>query len=268
MLMRVALRQTAYLSVSRAWEGAVQIPLGELERRTHELPPPHKELLLVCDSLEAYYALGWLHARGRRARLVPPTTVQVGCDDAAPSRYRLWEPNEWLVEALALPATAIKPEQGGWALDLGCGSGREAVFLADLGWHVVAVDRLPEALERGRELHRRYAPDSPPIEWLCVDLEKSAWQPDRQFDLIMLFYFYSRALIQRACAWLKPGGTLLVEAFTTQHRACYGRPASDLRVAHPNELPSLLPEGVCLVHYSEAWRANGRHTARLLAVRK
>ncbi len=271
--MRVALRQTAYLSVSRARAGAVHIPLAELGARTHELPPPHKAIRLVCDSLEAYSALGWLHAQGRQARLVTISDVVGGDFDAPSARYRLWEPNEWLSAVLtSLPSAASSnadtaPLLGktGEALDLGCGSGREAVYLADQGWHVIAVDRLPEALERGRDLQRRYAPHSPPIAWICADLEKPDWRPEGSFDLITLFYFYSRALVQQACAWLKPNGSLLVEAFTTEHRARYGKPASDQRVVHPGELPNLLPASLRVIHYSEAWRTNGRHTARLWA---
>jgi hypothetical protein len=92
----MGLLPTRYLSVAGEYAGAVHIPLAELERRTHELPPPEREVWVVADSWEAYHALGWLHARGRRARLVsaPPP-------DADPTaRYRLWEPNEWLERSL------------------------------------------------------------------------------------------------------------------------------------------------------------------------
>jgi SAM-dependent methyltransferase len=181
-----------------------------------------------CRRLSA--RCGWSPTRRRR------TTRWAGCTrgagahglcpapppDADPTaRYRLWEPNEWLVEVVAAsdltpcvslegepqgaPPCAPTPlshivgeglgvranrrtasardEQKGYtfiprAIDLGCGSGREAVYLAAQGWQVVAVDRLPEALQRGRDLQRRYAPDSPPIQWVCADLERSDWQPD------------------------------------------------------------------------------------------
>ncbi len=267
---------------------------------------------MLGDAPDAYHALGWLHARGRRARLAPAPPA-----DADPNaRYRLWAPNEWLQEVLSAPAlylqhvreapsvwsaeaelphaeapasalqitrlracadrraTAAEFQQlteaslQHWrALDLGCGSGREAVFLASLGVQVVAVDRLPEALERGRDLQYRYVSDSPPIQWVCADLEHADWRPDGAFDCITLFYFLSRALIPRACAWLNPNGSLLIEAFTPTHRARYGKPAADARVVGTNELPRLLPPAMRVVAYSEGWRANGRHTARLWAVR-
>jgi SAM-dependent methyltransferase len=308
----MGLLPTRYLSVAGEYAGAVHIPLAELERRTHELSPPEREVWVVADSWDAYRALGWLHARGRRARLVPAPPP-----DADPTaRYRLWEPNEWLETVLyawetatqaefriapllqvppasrgepsagvANPASRGEPRRESVppagrgnqrrgslsqhlrALDLGCGSGREAVYLAAGGWQVVAVDRLPEALQRGRDLQHRYAPDSPPIQWVCADLEKSDWQPDGAFDCILLFYFYARGLIRRACAWLKPGGALIVEAFTATHRAHFGKPAADRRVAYAGELPRLLPDGMRVVAYSEDWRASGRHTARLWAIR-
>jgi SAM-dependent methyltransferase len=309
----MGLLPTRYLSVAGEYAGAVHIPLAELEQRTHELPPPSREVWVVADSWDAYHALGWLHARGRRARLVsaPPPNA----DPAA--RYRLWEPNEWLETVLYAWETATQAEfriapllqvppasrgeprggsvppasrgepRGGLvppagrgnqrrgslsqhlrALDLGCGSGREAVYLAAQGWQVVAVDRLPEALERGRDLQRRYAPESLPIHWVCADLEKSDWQPDGKFDCVLLFYFYARELIPRACAWLNRGGALIVEAFTETHRAHFGKPASDRRVAYAGELPTLLPDGMRVVAYSEGWRTSGRHTARLWAVRE
>ncbi|MDW8051736.1 MAG: class I SAM-dependent methyltransferase [Armatimonadota bacterium] len=241
--------------MSREVPGAVYIPLAELPKRTLELPPPHKLVRVVHDSVAAYYALGWLHARGWRAVLSePPAEAQPN------TRYRLWEPNEWL--QAVVPHLAV-----GRALDLGCGTGRDAVFLADLGWQVVAVDRLPEALERGRTLQRRYAPESPPVEWVCADLEGSNWSPTGAFDLITLFFFFSWVVVERALQWLAPSGSLLIEAFTAEHRAHYGKPASEARITSADALRQRVGNVLNILHCSEGWRASGRHTVRLWARR-
>jgi SAM-dependent methyltransferase len=233
-------------------KGVVHIPLDELEARQHELAPPYVEMQILPTGIEAYYALGWLHARGRRARLAD--SVPTGASPSA--RYRLWEPNEFLQQI----APNLPP---GHALDLACGAGREAVYLADLGWHVVAVDWLPDALARGRDLQARYAPDSPPIRWFEADIEND-WQPAEPFDLITCFFFLHRPLIQRISHWLHLGGHFLMETFTVEHRAHFSRPASPERVLRLGELPTLLPPGMTIRHYAEGWHARG-HTARLWA---
>ncbi|GBC93851.1 Ubiquinone/menaquinone biosynthesis C-methyltransferase UbiE [bacterium HR15] len=238
----------------------VHIPLDELEARQHELAPPFVEMELLPTGVEAYYALGWLHARGRRARLSRciPRAIDRG-NPPQVVRYRLWEPNEFLQQVAPL----LPPGRG---LDLACGAGREAVYLADLGWQVVAVDRLPDALERGRELQARYAPDAPPIQWLEADLETD-WCPAGSFDIITCFFFLHRPLVQRVSEWLRPGGHFLMETFTTIHRAQFGRPSSEARVLRPGELPTLLPSTMTIRHYDEGWHTRG-HTARLWAQRR
>ncbi len=272
---------------------AVHIPLDELEARQHELAPRFVEMQVLCTGVSAFHALGWLHARGRRARLkeiseaesegwitlthpVPPSPTRKGTEHDPPlplgegqgvrasndthqaqsPRYRLWEPNEFLQEI----APSLAP---GRALDLACGSGREAVYLADLGWQVVAVDQLPDALARGRDLQARYAPDAPPIRWIEADLEND-WQPDEPFQLVLCFFYLYRPLIPRIADWLLLGGHLLMETFTTIHRAHFGRPAPDERVLRPGELPTLLPSSMAIRHYDEGWHTRG-HTARLWA---
>jgi len=240
---------------------AVHIPLQELETRQHELAPPYLSMEVLLTGVEAYYALGWLHARGRRATLcplLPSESAQPEAEEAG-VRYRLWEPNEFLQQV----APSLSP---GRVLDLACGSGREAVYLADMGWQLVAVDRLPDALMRGRELQVRYAPDAPPIQWLEADLE-SDWQPEGAFDLITCFFFLHRPLFERVSAWLRPGGHLLFETFTEVHRAHFGRPASPARVLRLGELPTLLPPELTVRSYAEGWHIRG-HTARLWAQRE
>lgn len=121
---------------------------------------------------------------------------------------RIWSgrPNARLVEiASDLPA--------GRALDLGCGEGGDAVWLAERGWRVVAVDIADAALARAAEFAAsRNVADR--IEFQQHDL--SATFPDGEFDLVSAHFLHSpwewerSALLRRAAALVAPGGTLLV----------------------------------------------------------
>lgn len=254
---------TPYLSVSQPYRGVVYIPFECLSQRQHELPPPHRPIRLLHDGADVPLAEAWLRERGYQVQVVAPESVAIPALDANDS-FRLWEPNPFLMEVLADWQVPPEPRR---ALDLACGSGREAVALADLGWHVVAVDRLPDALARGRDLQSRYTPQSHPIEWVCTHLERDAWEPMGWFACITLFYFFSRPVLARLWKWVASGGGVVIEAFTEQHRQRWGRPASEARVVRSGELPSLLPSEFAIRHYSEGTRENGRHTARLWAIR-
>ncbi len=280
---------TRVLSVGRAYpeRAVVFIPYEQLPERQHELPPPHMAVRLLNDTPEAVSAHSWLAQQGRSVEWADVSEVPY----AEPSaRYRLWEPNEFLVGWVSphppqpslsqgfgrgreprLPSPEASGEGQGvrakTALDLGCGSGREAVYLAALDWQVTAVDRLPDALERGRDLQSRYAPQSQPIEWLCADLEDPDWEPPRRYDLIVNLFYFSGELLLRAWEWLLPNGVLLIEAFTPTHQQAFGRPRSPKRVVNLPSLINLLPVSTTLLHASADWRMNGRHTVRLLARR-
>jgi tellurite methyltransferase len=174
---------------------------------------------------------------------------------------RLWNPNEllqdWLAESPGLGA----------ALDLGCGGGREAVFLAAQGWKVMAVDRLEENLHRGFLLADRYLkPEQGKlIAWKKEDVLGPAWRPIGPYDLILSFFLFDRRLLSAAAQWLAPGGTLLVEAFTPLRRAGRGKPSSPDRVLDSAETDSLLKElDLEKLHLDES--SNGE-TLRLVARR-
>lgn len=99
----------------------------------------------------------------------------------------------------------------GRALDLACGEGRNAVWLATKGWQVTAVDFSPVALERAAQL----AAD----RGVAVDLVRDdvrTWTPPASaFDLVVLLYVHLssadlRRLHTTAAAAVAPGGTLVV----------------------------------------------------------
>ncbi len=259
---RVPLIERRYLDPRPAAEAdrrpivdAVNIPLADLPKRVSELPPRDEPILVDGPAPWAEQAVAWLASRGRRAVL--KQGFSYAGEGPAAAIGRLWRPNSFLAEVLP----QLTP---GRALDLACGTGRDAVFTASCGWQVTAVDILPDALERARRLAAACAPAIEPIEWVQADLEHEPLSFAPDFDLIFFVRYLHRPLLRRLVEWLKPGGSLVCETFTTLHRERHGRPVRDEHVLQPGELPTLLA-GLEIRHFSEAWRGTA-HTARVWAV--
>ena len=124
------------------------------------------------------------------------------------SHGHIWSgnPNPQLVaESTALPA--------GTALDVGCGEGADAVWLAAHGWRVTGVDISSVALERAAG-HAAGQDLAGSLEWQHVDLLK--WTPPaNSFDLVSAQFMQlphgeREPLFARLAAAVAPGGTLLV----------------------------------------------------------
>lgn len=102
----------------------------------------------------------------------------------------------------------------GTALDAGCGEGGNAIWLAERGWRVTAVDISPTALRRARRhAESRGADVADRIDWVEADL--TAWEPSRDhFDLVTAHYVHPAGsrqdLLHRLAAAVAPGGTLFV----------------------------------------------------------
>lgn len=110
-------------------------------------------------------------------------------------------PTPLLVET----ARGLKP---GRALDLACGAGRNALWMAEHGWNVTAVDASEAAIEilRSRAEARGVIVDA-----RVADLEKHEFQIENlKWDFIAICYYLQRDLIEPAKQGLVPGGILLV----------------------------------------------------------
>jgi tellurite methyltransferase len=115
-------------------------------------------------------------------------------------RYRSQDgpdsPNPLLVET----AQRLKP---GRALDLACGTGRNALWLASRGWAVTAVDGSSTAIEK---LRTRGAA----IETHVADLEKFEFTiPEAHWDLILMCYYLQRNLFDAVKRGVRPGGVAM-----------------------------------------------------------
>ena len=104
----------------------------------------------------------------------------------------------------------------GRALDLGCGEGADAIWLAERGWQTTGVDIAGTALQRAARAASERGLDPDLVRWLQADL--AAWTPDGQYDLISASFMQSpldfpRAeVLRRAAGAVAAGGHLLVVA--------------------------------------------------------
>ncbi len=136
-----------------------------------------------------------------------PTNPAAFWDEFYAGRTR-WSgrPNELLVAELPGPAA-------GRALDLGCGEGGDAIWLAQQGWQVTAADISAAALAVGAE-QAALAGVGESISWERHDLDESF--PDGTFDLVVSCYMQSPVALGRvdilrgAAAAVAPGGLLVV----------------------------------------------------------
>lgn len=131
---------------------------------------------------------------------------------------RMWSgaPNDLLVRELGSAAAAGRPATGaeaGAALDLGCGEGGDAMWLAARGWRVTAVDVSPTALQRGARAAQA-AGVADRISWLCQDLTDGP--PAGPFGLVIAMFLHSPTgmprdeVLRAAAARVAPGGSLLI----------------------------------------------------------
>lgn len=112
-------------------------------------------------------------------------------------------------------AEAVRDEPPGVALDVACGSGRHALYLAERGFHVVAVDWSQTGIDALLAEARRRGVDER-IEGIVADLEAGEFSVDPgRFDLVCDFYFLSRPLLPALRDAVVPGG-LFVAAIHVQ----------------------------------------------------
>jgi SAM-dependent methyltransferase len=112
----------------------------------------------------------------------------------------------WSVTPNLFVADRLKGAKPGRGLDLASGEGRNAIWLASLGWEMTAVDFSEVATARGRS-------HSEDVDFVVADV--TAWEPDGSFDLILMAYLHLTApdfedLVLRSRGWLAPDGELFL----------------------------------------------------------
>lgn len=139
----------------------------------------------------------------------------------------------------------------GRALDVATGKGRNAVFLAEQGFRVDAMDISAVALEEARRIAQAKGVE---INFIQTDLD-GAQLPERAYDLIVNFNFLERALIPRMQSALKPGGHIVFETFLIDQREL-GHPRNPAYLLGHNELLDLFRD-FRVLYYREGKMSEG-----------
>lgn len=134
----------------------------------------------------------------------------------------------------------------GRALDVACGAGRNACFLAANGWQVDAIDVSEVALARGAA---RALAQSLQINWRCEDLDDVRLESGA-YALIVVARFLDRRLFPALADALAPGGCLLYETHMLTQRSDVGGPGSFRFRLRPGELLHLV-HPLRILHYHE-----------------
>ncbi|HEY8561256.1 MAG TPA: methyltransferase domain-containing protein [Pyrinomonadaceae bacterium] len=117
----------------------------------------------------------------------------------ASGKYSAAEPHRLLI-------SLVEKTNAGKALDLACGAGRNAIFLAENGWLVTAIDNSKVGIEIARA---RAAEKGVAIDFRAADLEAGQFEIEANaYDLICDFYYLQRDLFAEMKKGVKPGGVV------------------------------------------------------------
>jgi tellurite methyltransferase len=149
----------------------------------------------------------------------------------------------------------------GRALDVGGGTGRNAVWLAEQGWSVTVVDVSPTALALAEEDATQAGVA---LTTIAADLDVDPL-PAGPWDLIVVHHYLNRPLFRVLAASLRPGGLLVFAQPTVENLKRHDRPgpAHSLESGEALQLVTELD----VLSYVEGWTPEGRHEAQLVAQR-
>jgi SAM-dependent methyltransferase len=164
-------------------------------------------------------------------------------------RYRadglVWgeAPNVFVARELAdVPA--------GRGLDVACGEGRHAIWLAGLGWTITGVDYSPVALDKARSLATAVSTRAGRVDWVCADVTSPEFERPEpaSLDLVLIAYLQVpaqlwRPLVAGLAGTLRPNGHLLLVAHDLRNLSeGVGGPSNPDVLYRPADVVAAAPE--------------------------
>ncbi len=231
------------------------------------LPPRHLPLLVVAATPGRAQGLARALAGRGRARLAAVAVTESSLAqfpahllEHGPSDRTLWQAPHWLMaHADLLPPPAL-----GRVLDLGCGSGRAAVWLAARGYRVTGVDWQPEALVLAQRLA---ASRGVALSVVDADVRAVAALPPGPWAVVVNIRCLDRGVLARMDELVGDGGVAVVRTF----REAPGLP-DDVTARHrllPGELArAFAPPLWNVLAHEEGFDDDGRPAAGIVARRR
>ena len=134
----------------------------------------------------------------------------------------LENPSPWFVKYAPLI------NKKGRVLDLACGNGRHAIWLAKQGYQVDVIDRDVDVVSNMVGMDN--------IKVSIIDIETGDWpQSDQRYDGLIVSRYLYRPLLHTFATMLNPRGVLIYETFMMGNE-CYGKPSNPDFLLLPNEL--------------------------------
>ncbi len=147
-----------------------------------------------------------------------------GPEDASSLLREMFDGEHWQIPA-------------GRALEIACGNGRNALFLAARGFAVTALDVSFVALSEAR---RRADERNLQVTWLEIDLNQNSL-PGSGYDLVVNINYLQRALVPQIKTAVKPGGFVVFETYLIDQQ----------RIGHPKNPDYLLAHNELLDNFRE-----------------
>lgn len=172
----------------------------------------------------------------------------------------------WRAEPHELVASIVTGLTPGRALDVAAGEGRHAIWLAQRGWEVTAIDFSAVGLAKGEAEARRRGLE---ITWVVDDV--TTWEPPHDYELVLVSFMHVTAdVFSTLREYVAPGGHLLVVGHARRNLTeGVGGPqdpamlldpdqlraaAGDLTVLRLEEIPRETPDGTAIDIVLDAYR--------------
>ena len=134
----------------------------------------------------------------------------------------------WGIDPAGTVATRVADLEPGTAVDLACGDGRHARWLAEQGWSVTGVDYSSVAIDRARA-----ADVGNVVNWQVGDA--TSWNAETQVDLVLVSFLHLPLgqlvdTLRRAAEWVSPGGRVMYlgHSIENYHRGVGGPPEPEI----------------------------------------